>query len=107
MAEKSFMAALTKRPMETVNIEGVEIEVRGLSLGEARAIEKLYPDNSRRGLAVIVASCFVDGERAFTIEALNDVVPGVIYQLDEVVGRVNGAPKGNSKATELGDSSLG
>ena len=93
-ADKGFMAALTKRPSETVTIEGVEIEIRGLSLGEARGLEKNYQDNLR-GLAVIVASCFIDGKQAFTMESLQDVMPKYVQQLDEAIGRVNAPPKGN------------
>ncbi len=102
----NYLAALSKRPTEMVKIEGVEIEIRGLSLGEARELEKQYQD-SLRGLAVIVRSCFIDGKQAFTMETLQDVMPKYVQQLDEAIGRVNSFSPGNSKATAQGDSSSG
>ena len=89
---KDVMAVLSKRPTEVVNIEGIRIEVRGLSLGEARALGE---DAKTSGIMAIVASCFIDGKAAFTKDDVERMMPQYVQQLDAAIGRVNGYKPGN------------
>lgn len=87
-----YMAVFTARPRELVKVEGIEIEVRGLSLGEARRIGE---DSKTSGIMAIVASCFIDGKPAFTKDEVESMMPKYVHQLDEAIGRVNGYKPGN------------
>jgi hypothetical protein len=87
-----YMDVLTARPSEIVDVEGIKIEVRGLSLGEAR---KIGEDTKNSGVMAIVASCFIDGKEAFTKDDVEQMMPKYVHQLDEAIGRVNGYKPGN------------
>ena len=99
-----YMAVLTARPSELIEVGGVKIEVRGLSLGEAR---KIGEDSKNSGIMAIVASCFIDNKPAFTRADVESMMPKYAQQIDEAIGRVNEYKPGNSKATGQGGSSLG
>jgi hypothetical protein len=87
-----YMAVFTARPREVIDVEGIKIEVRGLSLGEAR---KIGDDTKTSGIMAIVASCFIDDKPAFTRADVEAMMPKYVHQIDEAIGRVNGYKPGN------------
>jgi hypothetical protein len=100
-----FLKAVTKRPSEIVDVEGYEVEVRGLNIGEQNRLRNAANgDAEALGLAILCACCFLDGKRAFTEETVQSVMPRIAEQLSAAIKRVNGSPPGNSGATDADDS---
>lgn len=101
-----FLSRVTQRPSETVEVAGEQIEVRGLSIGEMNRLRHKHKDDEDAlGVAVLCASCFLDGKPVFTEQTIQDVMPEFLSPIGEAISRLNGNKSGNSKATGSDGSS--
>lgn len=94
-----------KRPVETVDIDGVKVTVRGLSIGELHALNKEKKDDVESSLDVVIACCVRSDGIPITQESALNFRPEVMRKLNDVVARVNGFDAGNLSATVGGGSS--
>jgi hypothetical protein len=95
-----FLKRVTRRPSELVEVDGTKIEVRGLSVGEMNNLRRKHKgDEDALGLAIICASCLLDGKPVFDETNINDVMPQYLGPLVSVVNKINGQDSGNSRAT--------
>lgn len=106
-----FLQKVKRTPRETVTIAETMIEVRGLTYGELAAIARPRNGEKTRDVEamtrdLIVASCYTkDGKKLIPEdEDFAGWNPVIVRALGEAVARVNGAPGGNSRATDGEDS---
>lgn len=89
-----------KVAVETIEIDGVEVVVTGLSIGELNALSKEKKSDIEASLDLVCACCERRDGVKLTHQNAMSFRPDVIKQLNDAVARVNGFKPGNSKATD-------
>jgi len=115
MKKNDFLDVICQPVKETINVSGIDVEVRGLAIGELEALRKPDASGKQREplditMDLIADCCFnpktgeplIPQERKSEIKNMN---PQTFKLLNEAISRVNGFARGNSKATDTEDSS--
>jgi len=109
-----FLKAAKQNACEIIDIAGIKIEVRGLSVKDLATITRPGKGEAERDPQAmttdLIAAClfYPNGARVIPDDRkaeLNEISPIHYRALNEAVGRVNGFLPGNFKATDAASSS--